>query len=89
MVPMLMNWGAAVAAADLVVASSHTKRPLLEFFRDPSLTVACVLLIVVSVGWVVVTRLIVHQMKRAARRGVRSPATDAIRPAKDIWSLPP
>ena len=89
MVPMLMHGGAAVAVTDFVVASGHTKRPLLEFFRDPTLTVACVLLIVVSIGWVVVTRLIIHKMKRAARQGVRSPATDAIRPAKDIWSLPP
>jgi hypothetical protein len=86
---MLMHWGAAVAVTDLVVAASHGKRPLLEFFRDPTLTVACVLLMVVSIGWVVVTRLIIHKMKRAAKRGVRSPATDAIRPAKDIWSLPP
>ncbi len=74
-------------------ASNHLyaarERPLLEFMRDPVLTVACVLLVVVSVGWVVVTRLILHRMKRAAIRGVRSPATDSIRPAKDIWSIPP
>jgi len=57
--------------------------------RDPTLTVACVLLVVVSVGWVVVTRLIVRQMKRAALRGVRSPVADTIRPARDIWSIPP
>lgn len=76
------------ASADLH-AAQESKAPLLEFMRDPVLTVACVLLVVVSLGWVVVTRLIIHRMKRAAKRGDRSPATDAIRPAKDIWTLPP
>ena len=84
-----MNFLTAVASSDMVWAAREGRRPLLEFFRDPSLTVACVLLIVVSVGWIIVTRWIVHQMKRAARRGMRSAATDTIRPAKDIWSLPP
>jgi hypothetical protein len=41
-------------------------RPLEEFVRDPSLTVACVLLIVVSVAWVVVSRLIYANLRRAA-----------------------
>ena len=86
---MGMRWLAAVAASGHLEAAREAKRPLIEFFRDPTLTVACVLLVVVSVGWVLVTRLIVHKMKRAARRGVRSPGTDVIRPAKDIWSIPP
>jgi cell division protein FtsX len=43
-------------------------RPLEEFVRDPSLTVACVLLIVVSVAWVVVSRLIYANLRRAAWR---------------------
>ena len=79
----------AMTTFEMVWAAREGRRPLLEFFRDPSLTVACVLLIVVSVGWIVVTRWIVHQMKRAARRGSRSPSTDVIRPARDVWSLPP
>ncbi len=86
---MLMHWAASLAAMEHGHLTAAAKRQLLEFFRDPSLTVACVLLVVVSVGWIVVTRLIVHRMKRAARRGVKSPATDTIRPAKDIWSIPP
>lgn len=89
MVLMVMRWAAVIAATGQLHAAREAKKPLVEFMRDPSLTVACVLLVVVSVGWVVVTRLIVHKMKRAARRGVRSAATDAVRPAKDIWSLPP
>jgi hypothetical protein len=43
-------------------------RPLEEFVRDPSLTVACVLLIVVSIAWVVVSRLIYANLRRAAWR---------------------
>lgn len=35
-----------------------------EFARDPILTVACVLLIVVSISWIVVSRMIVRQLKR-------------------------
>jgi hypothetical protein len=60
-----------------------------ELFADPALTVACVLLIVVSVGWVVITRIIVRRMKKAARRGGRASAIDVVRPPKDIWSYPP
>ena len=88
---MVMPWlvGLAALAASGNVHAAREGRPLLEFMRDPSLTVACVLLVVVSVGWIAVTRLIVRQMKRAAQRGVRSRATDVIRPAKDIWSIPP
>lgn len=84
-----MLWAAVLAASGNLQAARDGKRPLVEFMRDPTLTVACVLLVVVSVGWVVVTRLILHKMKRAARQGVRGTATDSIRPAKDIWTLPP
>ena len=65
------------------------QRSLSEFLTDPVLTVACVLLIVVSIGWVVVTRLIVRNLRRAALRGSRSAKIDAVRPARDIWSIPP
>jgi hypothetical protein len=61
---------------------------LREFFSDPSLTVACVLLIVVSVGWVVVTRLILHDLNSAAyqRRGTKPREP---KPVRDIWRSPP
>lgn len=51
-------------------------RPLEEFVRDPALTVACVLLIVVSLAWVVVSRLISANLRRAAwkRQTRRRPA---------------
>jgi hypothetical protein len=60
-----------------------------ELFKDPALTVACVLLIVVSVGWVVITRMIVRRLKRAARRGRRIARIDAVESPRDIWSFPP
>ena len=60
-----------------------------ELFKDPALTVACVLLIVVSIGWMVITRLIARRIKRAARRGQRSARIDAVQSPKDIWSYPP
>lgn len=63
-----------------------------EFAQDPILTVACVLLIVVSLGWIVVSRLIVRNLKRAAvraRRRGRRPPPGAARPPRDIWSYPP
>ena len=62
---------------------------LSELFRDPVLTVACVMLIVVSVGWIVITRLILRAMKKAALRGRPVPRIDVVRPPRDIWSYPP
>jgi hypothetical protein len=59
-----------------------------EFLSDPSLTVACVLLIVVSVGWVVVTRLILHDLNSAAYRRRGTKPREA-KPVRDIWSSPP
>ncbi len=56
-----------------------------EFLGDPSLTVACVLLIVVSIGWVVITRIIARRFKKALLRADR----EARRTTTDIWSTPP
>lgn len=64
-------------------------REIGELFEEPALFVACVLLIVVSVGWLVITRLIVRELKRAAARGRRVPAIDAVRSPADIWAYPP
>lgn len=63
-----------------------------EFAQDPILTVACVLLIFVSLAWIVASRLIVRNLKRAAvraRRRGRRPPPGAARPPRDIWSYPP
>jgi hypothetical protein len=47
------------------------EEPLDEFVRDPALTVACVLLIVVSIAWIVVARMIWINLRRAAARAER------------------
>ncbi|MEA2434745.1 MAG: hypothetical protein QOG54_2202 [Actinomycetota bacterium] len=74
-----------------------------RFLEDPMLTIAAVLLIVVSVGYVVVTRMIVRRYRRAYIRSRRErarlaaqgipqssgPRIDVVRPPRDIWSLPP
>jgi hypothetical protein len=60
-----------------------------ELFKDPALTVACVLLIVVSIGWVVVSRMIVHKLKRAAQRGQHIARREVVQKPRDIWAFPP
>lgn len=73
----------------MTIPMAATARDIGELFADPALTVACVLLIVVSVGWVVVTRIHVRRLKKAARRGARVARIDVVRDPKDIWSYPP
>lgn len=71
-----MRWQTAASARDIG-----------ELFADPALTVACVMLIAVSLGWIVVTRVIGRMLKKAAIRGHRRVA-EAQNP-RDIWSSPP
>ncbi len=40
-----------------------------EFSREPMLTVACVLLVVVSIAWIVMSRVIYRNLKKAAAAG--------------------
>lgn len=70
-----------------VLAKPAKLDPLEEFVSDPVLTVACILLIVVSVGWVVITRLIVRNRRRAALRGLIK--VKSRRPERDLWQMPP
>ena len=63
-------------------------QPLEEFAQDPVLTVASVLLIVVSVGWIVVSRIISRNLRKTAARA-KGEKKGSVRPAKDIWSGPP
>jgi hypothetical protein len=62
-----------------------------EFTKDPILSVAALLLIVVSIGWIVVSRLISRELRKAAarkaRRGARRPPPPKRR--NDVWSEPP
>ena len=67
-----------------------TARDIGELFRDPALTVACVLLMVVSIGWVVITRIIARRLKRAILLGqIKGRHRDAVVAPKDIWRYPP
>lgn len=61
-------------------------RDIGELFADPALTVACVMLIAVSFGWIVVSRVIVRMLKKAAIRGH---ARAAVQDPRDIWTYPP
>ena len=73
----------------MTIDLAATARDIGELFADPALTVACVSLIVVSIGWVVVTRMILRRLKRAARRGHRIARIDTVQSPKDVWSYPP
>ncbi len=73
---------------DLIYLAQRGDR-LNEFMSDPTLTVACVLLVVVSIGWVIISRLIARNLRKAGRRGIRNRQVDSMRPARDIWTMPP
>lgn len=70
----------------LVHLTLAAERPLREFLTDPTLTIACVLLIVVSIGWIVVWRLIIRAMKRAPVRGL---PVEPVKSPRNIWAFPP
>lgn len=76
---------------DAVISLAQRARPFGEFARDPVLTVACVLLVVVSIGWVVVTRLISRNLRKALlrREEAERRRVGDVRPPRDIWSAPP
>jgi cell division protein FtsX len=70
-----------------MTTSALQNQPLEELAQDPLLTVASVLLIVVAVGWIVVSRLVSRNLRRTAARAAKKKG--AVRPAKDIWTEPP
>lgn len=72
-----------------MATSTLQVQPLEEFAQDPLLTVASVLLIVVSIGWVVVSRLVSRNLRRRAAQTRRPAKKGAARPARDIWADPP
>jgi cell division protein FtsX len=49
----------------LALVAARSSR-LEEFAREPMLTVACVVLVVVSLAWIVVSRAIYRNLKKAA-----------------------
>lgn len=70
------------------MATTLQVQPLEEFAQDPLLTVASVLLIVVSIGWVVVSRLVSRNLRKTAARA-RAEKKGAPRKARDVWADPP
>jgi ATP/ADP translocase len=60
--------------------------PFEEFVRDPALTVACVMLIVVSVAWVVVAHRISRNFREADRAAGPAPRAKG---ARRVWKKPP
>ena len=70
-------------------ALAQRLKPLEEFLSEPSLTVACALLVVVSIAWIVVARLISRSLRRAARQAGRRPPPGVPKEPKDVWSEPP
>jgi hypothetical protein len=72
-------WALFIAAVD----------PFAEFLQEPVLSVAAVLLIVVSVGWIIMSRLITRAMKKAAYRAMTNKERKRAKPARDIWNSPP
>ncbi len=63
------------------------ERRLEEFLDDPLLTIACLALIGVCLMWIVISRLISRNVRRAAQRG--DLRLGEVKPPKDIWSEPP
>lgn len=61
---------------------------LADLTEDPVLTVAAVLLIVVSIGWIVVSRMITREIRRQAARRRRSSPTKKPTKDRDMWSYP-
>ena len=60
-----------------------------EITKDPALSVAAMLLIVVSVLWIIVARLITMQMKRNARKRARAQGRRPKVAEREIWKAPP
>ena len=79
-------------APDLELASlllSQADEGFAELARDPVLSVAAVLLMVVSLAWVIVARLITVNMRRIATRRLRAQGRRQPVPPKKVWTEPP
>lgn len=64
-----------------------------ELIAEPSLLIAAMLLIAVSIGWIVVARLINRAIRKAAYRARRRAAASKKKPPPPpdthIWDYPP
>ena len=77
--------GPDIELASLVLAA---KDGFAELARDPVLSVAAVLLMVVSLAWLFVSRMITVNMRRAAVRRMRAQGRKPPAP-KNPWAEPP
>ena len=62
-------------------------RGLEEFGSDPTLTLAAIGLIAVSLAWIFVAPAIYRNLARAAERS--SKKIGQVQPPRDIWKAPP
>lgn len=84
---MDISGGRDIELAPLILGAAEDG--FAELARDPVLSVAAVLLMVVSLAWLVVARLITVNMRRAAYRKLRAQGRRQPVPPKDVWSAPP
>jgi hypothetical protein len=75
---------------------SQSQEGLSELFAEPTVLIAATLLIAVSIGWIVVARLINSYIRDAAYQARRRAAAQKRRgkpipppPDKHIWNYPP
>ncbi len=73
----------------VALAGLAAERDLSEFVRDPVVTIASVLLVVVAIAWVIVSRHILNVLRQAAFRRERAPGLEWLRRSSDMWKYPP
>ena len=79
--------GMALALLLEAARRGGAERRLEEFGSDPTLTIAALGLIAVSLAWVFVSPAIYRNLRRKAERS--DVKIDKVRPARDIWRDPP
>lgn len=65
------------------------ERSFSELAEDPVLTLAAVFLMVVSIMYMLVARIVTRNMKRAAVRRMRRQGKKPPRPKREMWDAPP
>lgn len=83
-------WNRYPSVTVINALSFAQERSFSELAEDPVLTLAAVFLMVVSIMYVVVARVVTRNMKKAAvkqmrRRGKKPPP----RPKREMWDYPP